>query len=132
MCYRADFKTIFVSAHQQESLPMEPQQSKPGTAPPLPRSVWLLSWVSFFADVSGEMIYPLIPLFIVVTLGASKTDLGLIEGAAVMLVSLMAAVAGSRSDAARKRVPWIRWGYALPVLGKGLMAVATVWPSVMA
>ncbi|NDC38202.1 MAG: MFS transporter [Proteobacteria bacterium] len=111
---------------------MEPQQSKPGTAPPLPRSVWLLSWVSFFADVSGEMIYPLIPLFIVVTLGASKTDLGLIEGAAVMLVSLMAAVAGSRSDAARKRVPWIRWGYALPVLGKGLMAVATVWPSVMA
>jgi hypothetical protein len=39
--------------------------------PPLPRAVWLLSWVSFFADVSGEMIYPLIPLFIVGVLGAT-------------------------------------------------------------
>jgi hypothetical protein len=38
--------------------------------------VWILSWVSFFADVSGEMIYPLLPLFLVGVLGASRTQLG--------------------------------------------------------
>lgn len=111
---------------------MDRKHSPKKSRPPLPRAVWLLSWVSFFADVSGEMIYPLIPLFIVGVLGGTKTDLGLIEGSAVMLVSLMAAIAGRRSDIARKRVPWIRWGYGLPVLGKGLMALATGWPVVMA
>lgn len=45
--------------------------SSPATTPtldparPLPRAVWLLSWASFFADVSGEMIYPLLPLFLI-------------------------------------------------------------------
>lgn len=111
---------------------MAAKESNQQAPPPLPRAVWLLSWVSFFADISGEMIYPLIPLFIVGVLGGTKTELGLIEGSAVMLISLMAAVAGRRSDAARKRVPWIRWGYGLPVLGKGLMALATGWPTVMA
>ena len=101
---------------------------------PLPRTVWLLSWVSFFADVSGEMIYPLLPIFLVAVLGASKTQLGTIEGAAVLLVSLMTAFAGFRSDrraAGGGRVPWIRWGYGLPVAGKTVIALATAWPMVL-
>lgn len=97
---------------------------------PLPRAVWLLSWVSFFADVSGEMIYPLLPLFLVGVLGATRAQLGLVEGAAVLLVSLLSAYAGFRSDARRRRVPWIRWGYGLPILGKSLIALATAWPIV--
>lgn len=100
--------------------------------PPLPRSVWVLSAVSFLADVSGEMIYPLLPLFLVGALGASKVQLGLVEGAAVLFVSLLSAWAGLRSDARHRRVPWIRWGYALPVLGKSIMALAAAWPLVMA
>ena len=106
------------------------------TAPPaaLPRSVWILSWISFFADVSSEMVYPILPLFMVQVLGSSKSQLGLMEGGAVLLVALMSAYAGFRSD--RKgpgggRVKWIRIGYGMPVLGKAIIAVATTWPLVM-
>lgn len=110
---------------------MRDPSSAPGK-PPLPRAVWLLSWVSFFADVSSEMIYPLLPLFLVGVLGSSRTQLGIIEGAAVLLVALMTAFAGVRSDrAATGRVPWIRWGYGLPVAGKAIIAAATVWPLVL-
>lgn len=98
---------------------------------PLPRSVWLLSWVSFFADVSSEMVYPLLPLFLVGVLGSSKVQLGLIEGAAVLLVAALSAYAGFRSDARRRRLPWIRWGYGLPILGKATIALATAWPMVL-
>lgn len=92
---------------------------------PLPRSLWLLSWVSFFADVSSEMVYPLLPLFLVSALHSTHAELGLIEGAAVVLVSAMSALSGLRSDAGQRRVPWIRVGYGLPVLGKALIALAT-------
>ena len=105
-----------------------------GTPPPrpLPRAVWILSWVSFFADVSGEMIYPLLPLFLVGVLGSSRLQVGMVEGAAVLLVAVMTAFAGLRSDrAGAGRVPWIRWGYGLPVLGKAAIALATVWPLVL-
>lgn len=99
---------------------------------PLPRPVWILIWVSFFADVSGEMIYPLLPLFMIGVLGASRMQLGLVEGAAVLLVAVMTAFAGRRSDRTGGRVPWIRWGYGLPVLGKATIALATIWPLVLA
>ena len=103
----------------------------PPRSAPLPRAVWVLSWVSFFADVSSEMVYPLLPLFLVGVLGSTKTELGLIEGAAVLIVALMSAFAGFRSDRMGRRVPWIRWGYGLPVLGKAVIALATAWPLVL-
>ncbi len=103
----------------------------PDSPPALPSSVWLLSWVSFFADVSSEMIYPLFPLFLVGVLGSSKTELGIIEGAAVLIVAIMTAYAGFRSDQMGRRVPWIRWGYGLPILGKTIIALATAWPLVL-
>ena len=102
--------------------------------PQLPRTVWILSWVSFFADVSGEMIYPLLPLFLIHIVGSSKTQLGAMEGAAVLLVALLSAFAGIRSDRMKsrgRRTIWIRWGYGLPVLGKTLIALATMWPLVL-
>lgn len=98
---------------------------------PLPRAVWLLSWVSFFADVSSEMIYPLLPLFLIGVLGSSKMQLGLIEGAAVLIVSVMTAFAGFRSDRTGKRVIWIQVGYGLPMLGKAMIALATAWGFVL-
>lgn len=113
-------------------------ETQPSSNPPsgvqLPRAVWILSLVSFFADVSSEMVYPLLPLFLVSVLGSSKTQLGAMEGGAVLLVALMSAFAGFQSD--RKghtggRVPWIRWGYGLPVIGKAIIALATTWPLVL-
>ena len=115
-------------------MPTTSPTSAPATPSPLPRSVWILSWVSFFADVSSEMVYPILPLFMVQVLGSSKSHLGLMEGGAVLLVALMSAYAGFRSD--RKgpgggRVKWIRIGYGMPVLGKAIMALATTWPQVL-
>lgn len=101
------------------------------TPRPLPRAVWLLSWVSFFADVSSEMIYPLLPLFLVGVLGSSKMQLGLIEGAAVLIVAVMTAFAGFRSDRSGRRVRWIQIGYGLPMLGKAMIALATAWGFVL-
>ena len=98
---------------------------------PLPRTVWLLSWVSFFADISGEMIYPLIPLFLISVLGSTKLQLGVIEGGAVLIVAIMTAFAGFRSDRSGKRVRWIQIGYGLPMLGKAMIALATVWGFVL-
>lgn len=106
----------------------------PSTGKPLPRSVWILSLVSFFADVSSEMMYPLLPLFLVLVLDSSKTQLGAMEGGAVLIVALMSAVAGFRSDRKGKgggRVTWIRWGYGLPVAGKAIIALASAWPLVL-
>ncbi len=98
----------------------------------LPREVILLGWVSFFADISSEMVYPLLPMFVVGVLGAPALALGLIEGAAEGLVSVLKAVAGWRSDRSGRRVPFVRIGYALPVIGKGVLALATVWPMAFA
>jgi MFS family permease len=97
----------------------------------IPPSVWLLGGVSFFADVSSEMIYPLLPLFVVAVLGASATSMGWIEGVAQGVVALLTAYAGARSDRFRRRLPWVRWGYGLPVAGKSILAAATVWPLVL-
>jgi len=98
---------------------------------PLPKQVWLLGGVSFFADVSSEMIYPLLPMFIVAVLGATATDMGWIEGIAQGTVAIMAAWAGMRSDRFRRRMPWVRFGYILPVVGRALLVVASSWPFVL-
>lgn len=106
----------------------------PPAAPPrapLPREVVVLGWVSFFNDVSSEMIYPLLPLFMVVVLGASATSLGWVEGVAQGVVALLSAWVGWRSDRFRRRVPYVRWGYGLPVIGKGLLVAAVAWPMVL-
>ncbi len=56
----------------------------PASAPAnrIPRTVWLLGFVSLLMDVSSEMIHTLLPLFMVTTLGLSATTVGLIEGIA--------------------------------------------------
>jgi MFS family permease len=66
-------------------------------------------------------------LFIVGVLHSSKANLAFIEGLAVLLVALMSAWVGVRSDRIGKRVVWIRWGYGLAVAGKGVLAFANSW-----
>jgi hypothetical protein len=48
----------------------------------MPATVWALGWVSFFTDVSTELVYPLLPVFLTATLGASMAFVGLVEGIA--------------------------------------------------
>lgn len=93
----------------------------------LPRQVTVLGWVSFFADISSEMIYPLMPVFVVTVLGAQPVVLGLIEGVAQAIVSVLSVAIGVMTDRNGKRVPFVRWGYGLPILGKALISVAGTW-----
>jgi MFS family permease len=98
---------------------------------PLSRDVVVLGWVSFFNDLSSEMIYPLLPLFMVAVLGASATSLGWVEGIATAVVAVLTAWAGWRSDRFRRRVPYVRIGYGLPVAGKAILIGAVAWPMVL-
>ena len=73
----------------------------------LPRNVLALSFVAFLNDVSSEIIYPLLPAFLALSLGASPFAIGLIEGFAESVASLLKLVSGYLSD---------RWGQRkLPV-----------------
>ena len=91
----------------------------------MPKTVILLGFISLFTDVSSEMVYPVLPLFLTQTLGAPVLVLGIIEGFAEALVSVLKGVSGLHSDRIRRRVPYIRWGYALAAVSKPMLALAT-------
>ena len=94
----------------------------------LPATVWALGWVSFFTDVSTEIIYPLLPLFLTTTLGASMAFVGVIEGIAESTASLLKIASGWWSDKVRKRKPLMVAGYGLSALSRPLIALAaTGW-----
>jgi len=90
----------------------------------LPRPVWLLGFVSLLTDMASEAIYPVLPAFLVV-LGASKLQLGLIEGSVEAVASLMKVASGRLSDRWRRRQPIVLAGYGLSSLVRPLMALAT-------
>ena len=90
----------------------------------LGRNVIALAAVSFFTDASSEMIYPLLPLFLTVTLGASATFVGAIEGAADSVSALLKLASGWLSDRTRRRKPLVVVGYLLASAVRPLVAVA--------
>ncbi|UCF18661.1 MAG: MFS transporter [Gemmatimonadota bacterium] len=93
-----------------------------------PRNVLGLGAVSFFNDVSSEMIYPLLPTFLVRVLGASLPAVGLIEGAAESINSFVKLFAGSLSDRLGRRKPLVALGYGLAALARPLIAgTEAVW-----
>ncbi len=98
----------------------------------LRRNVMVLGWVSFFSDVSSEMIYPLLPLFLANVLGAPVSAIGLIEGIAESTASLLKVVSGWLSDRLGRRKALATLGYVLSNLTKPLFAVTTAWPQVLA
>lgn len=95
------------------------------------RNVVMLGLVSFFTDLSTEMLYPVIPLFVVGTLGASPALLGVIEGLAEGISSGLRWIGGIWSDRTGRRKPFVVAGYSLSALSKpmmGLAAYALGWP----
>jgi MFS family permease len=105
--------------------------SPPPRPTKLPRRVWLLGWISLFADVASEMVYPIIPYFVTGILKAPVWALGASEGLSEAVVSFMKGWSGWHSDRSGKRVPYIRWGYGLSALGKPLLGLASAWPLVL-
>lgn len=89
-----------------------------------PRNVFNLGLVSFFTDISSEMVYPLLPLFLTTVLGASAGFVGLVEGLAESTASLLKLVSGWLSDKLKKRKALALFGYGLSALARPLLAAA--------
>src|SRR5215212_4654485 len=89
----------------------------------LGRNVYALSAVSFFTDVSSEMIYPLLPVFLTTVLGASAGFIGAIEGAAESTSALLKLASGWWSDRTRRRKPLVVLGYTIASVARPLIAV---------
>jgi len=90
----------------------------------VPCTVWALGFVSLFMDVSSEMIHGLLPVFLVVTLGASPALLGLIEGLSEATVAVAKVFSGWISDRLGKRKLLAVAGYGLAGLSKPLFPLA--------
>ncbi|HZE66968.1 MAG TPA: MFS transporter [Sporichthyaceae bacterium] len=97
----------------------------------LTRNVRVLSGVSLLQDAASELLYPVLPIFLTVTLGAPVAVVGLVEGLAEGLASVLKLWSGWLADR-RARRPLIALGYGLAGVGKLLVAVAVVWPVVLA
>ena len=98
----------------------------------LPRNVFAISLVSLLNDASSEIIYPLLPLFLSLTLGASPGIVGVIEGAAESISSLLKLFAGYFSDRRGKRKGFVVLGYSLASFARPFLAFATSWYQVLA
>jgi MFS family permease len=95
-------------------------QSEPLSQPlgPLPRNVKLLGWASFLNDVASEMIYPLMPQFLIAVLGGNRFHLGVIEGVADSAASLLKLWSGWWSDRVGSRKGFVVWGYAIAAVAR--------------
>jgi MFS family permease len=98
----------------------------------LPRNVFAISLVSLLNDASSEIIYPLLPIFLSITLGASPGVVGLIEGAAESISSLLKLFAGHLSDRQGKRKSFVVSGYLLSSFVRPVLAFAVNWYEVLA
>jgi MFS family permease len=98
----------------------------------LSNNVFFTGLVSFFMDISSEMIYPLVPLFLANVLGVNKSMIGLIEGIAESTASLLKVFSGWLSDRSGKRKNLMLAGYAISTLSRPIIAVAGVWQQVLA
>jgi MFS family permease len=81
-------------------------------------------------DAASELLYPVMPIFLTVTLGAPAAVVGTVEGFAEGVAAVTKLLAGRLSDRVAKK-PLIAIGYGLAALGKLLVAIATVWPTVL-
>ncbi|MDD5587401.1 MAG: MFS transporter [Alphaproteobacteria bacterium] len=90
----------------------------------IPRGVWALGLVSMLMDTSSEMIFSLLPVYLVSVMGASTLALGFIEGIAEATASISKIFSGMLSDAIGRRKPLAVAGYGLAALTKPVFALA--------
>lgn len=107
----------------------EPRTSSPFAG--LTRDSWLLALASLFTDISTEMLYPVLPIYLTQTLGASGLVVGVIEGLATGAQNLIQGVSGSLSDRLQRRKPIALTGYALAAVAKPLIGLSPAWQGVL-
>jgi len=98
----------------------------------IPHNVWILSITSFLTDISSEMLFNLLPLFLVNVLGVRTSVVGLIEGLAETTASLIKLGSGALSDYLENRKTLTVIGYSLSALAKPLLFFANTWGWVLA
>lgn len=99
----------------------------------LSANVFVLGLVSFFNDLSSEMVYPLFPTFLTGFLGAGAWFLGLVEGLADSVASLLNLFSGWVSDHVRRRKELVVGGYSFSGLSRGALALVTApWQAMLA
>lgn len=92
---------------------------------------FLLAFSSFFADISTEMLYPVLPIFLTQTLNAGGSVVGIVEGVAQATQNIVQGLSGYLSDRIKKRKPIALIGYILAAISKPLIGVSTVWQTVL-
>ena len=96
----------------------------------LSRNTFLLAFSSLFADISTEMLYPVLPVFLTQTLKASGSIVGLVDGFAQATQNIVQGFSGSLSDKLQQRKSIALVGYLLAAVAKPLMGLSTAWQGV--
>lgn len=117
------------AGHEQTRRPGDPVSQS--AAAGLSRSAVIIGLVSLLADISSEMIYPILPTFLTVALKAPATVVGLIEGLAVGAASVVSGMSGWISDRIGRRKPVAFAGYTLTAVSRPIISLAGVWPVVL-
>ena len=97
----------------------------------LSKNVWVMGFVSLLNDLSSEIVFPLVPIFLTSVLGAPVAIVGFIEGVSDALANFLMAISGFFSDKLQRRWPFIFTGYGLSTLSKLLLSISYGWPMVM-
>lgn len=105
---------------------MSPKKNKQGM-----RNIVFLGLVSCFADISSEMVYPIIPLYLTAVLGATPAIVGIIEGIAESIASLLKVFSGYISDRFQKKKVIAFTGYAAGVIYKLALLFAGSWMGIL-
>src|ERR1700730_7155154 len=101
-----------------------PTSQRPNSLRP---QVIFLGLISLLNDSASEMIYPLLPVFLTTTLGATPLIVGMIEGTADALSSILKLVAGSISDRVPRRKPFVVGGFSAPAAARAWASLAGPW-----
>jgi MFS family permease len=96
----------------------------------LSRNTFLFAFASLFADISTEMLYPVLPVFLTQTLKASGSIVGLVDGFAQAMQNIVQGFSGALSDKLQKRKGIALAGYLMAAVAKPLMGLSTVWQGV--
>ncbi|WP_297297636.1 MFS transporter [uncultured Methylovirgula sp.] len=105
--------------------------TKRGYLAGLSRNIFLIALASLFADISTEMLYPVIPTFLTQTLHATGSIVGLVDGAAQATQNIIQGFSGAISDKLQRRKGIALVGYFLAAIAKPLTGLSTVWQGVL-
>ena len=95
------------------------------------RNVFFIGLISFFTDISTEMVYPLIPLYLVSAFGATPALIGIIEGIAESLASLLKVYSGYLTDRFQKKKLLAFSGYTTGLIYKFALLFAGSWVGIL-